>query len=101
MTSAASGIGALASRSLAQGATGVLVADINAEQAGAVAQKLSERPLAARCDVGVESDIQTLVAAAETLLGGSTSMHPMPSFSASRAGSSCRMRLGTLCGTST
>lgn len=70
VTGGASGIGAaLARRFLAEGAAGVVVADIDLGRAGAVAQALGDRALALRCDVGVEADIQALVEAAEARFG--------------------------------
>ncbi len=70
VTGGASGIGAaLARRFLAEGAAGVVVADIDADQARAVAHGLGESALAVRCDVGIEADIQALVAAAEKRFG--------------------------------
>jgi len=70
VTGGASGIGAaLAAAFVAEGAAGVVVADVDAARARAVADGLGERALALRCDVGVESDIQALVAAARARFG--------------------------------
>lgn len=70
ITGGASGIGTgLAHRFAAEGAAGIVVADVNLAQAQAVAADINaregaggERALAVRCDVSVESDIQALVA---------------------------------------
>lgn len=68
VTGAASGIGrALARRFAADGARGVVVADVNIDQARAVADEIGG--LAVRCDVGREADIQALVAAARAQYG--------------------------------
>lgn len=68
ITGGASGIGAgLAQRFAAESARGVVVADLNLEQAQAVAAPIGG--LAVRCDVSVESDIQALVAAAQERFG--------------------------------
>lgn len=68
VTGAASGIGrALARRFAADGARGVVVADVNIDQAQAVADEIGG--LAVRCDVGREADIQALVAAARARYG--------------------------------
>jgi NAD(P)-dependent dehydrogenase (short-subunit alcohol dehydrogenase family) len=68
ITGGASGIGAgLARRFAAEGARGVVVADLNFEQAQAVAEPIGA--LAVRCDVGREADIQALVAAAQARFG--------------------------------
>jgi NAD(P)-dependent dehydrogenase (short-subunit alcohol dehydrogenase family) len=68
ITGGASGIGAgLARRFTAEGARGVVVADLNHEQAQAVAQPLGA--LAVKCDVSREADIQALVAAAQQRFG--------------------------------
>lgn len=70
VTGGASGIGAaLARRFIAEGALGVVVADIDAEGARAVANALGERAIAVRCDVSVEAEIQALVQAAEARFG--------------------------------
>ena len=70
VTGGASGIGAaLARRFIAEGALGVVVADIDAEGARAVANALGERAIAVRCDVSVEAEIQALVRAAEARFG--------------------------------
>ncbi len=68
ITGAASGIGAgLARRFAAEGARGLVVADLNLEQAQAVAQPLGA--LAVQCDVSREADIQALVAQARERFG--------------------------------
>ncbi|MDR3452354.1 MAG: SDR family NAD(P)-dependent oxidoreductase [Rhodoferax sp.] len=70
VTGAASGIGAgLARRFAAEGARGVVVADINLERAEGVAQGIGPVALAVRCDVSREADIQALVAAARQRFG--------------------------------
>lgn len=78
VTGGASGIGtALAERFAAEGARGVVVADINLPVAEAVAQSINatrgategERAVALRCDVSVEADIQALVAATRERFG--------------------------------
>ena len=62
VTGGASGIGrGIAQRLAADGARGIVVADVNLERAEGVASEVSG--LAVRCDVSVESDIQALVAA--------------------------------------
>ena len=68
VTGAASGIGrAAALRFAAEGATGVVVADLNADGLKAVAA--DTKGLAVRCDVSREDDIQQLVRAAEERYG--------------------------------
>jgi len=68
VTGAASGIGAgLARRFAAEGARGVVVADVNLERAQGVAKDIGA--LAVRCDVSVESDIQALVREANAKFG--------------------------------
>ena len=74
ITGGASGIGAgLAERFAADGARGVVVADIHLAQAEAVAAAINadgrQRALAVRCDVSVEADIQALVAATRARFG--------------------------------
>ena len=74
ITGGASGIGTgLAQRFAAEGARGIVVADINLAQAQAVAQAINaggaERAMALRCDVSVEADIQALVAATRARYG--------------------------------
>jgi NAD(P)-dependent dehydrogenase (short-subunit alcohol dehydrogenase family) len=64
ITGAASGIGrATALKFHAEGAAGVVVADLNEAGLQPVAQAVNG--LAVRCDVSKESDIQALVAAAD------------------------------------
>lgn len=61
VTGGASGIGAgLAQRFAAEGAHGVVVADVNLERAQGVAREIGA--LAVHCDVSREADIQALVA---------------------------------------
>jgi NAD(P)-dependent dehydrogenase (short-subunit alcohol dehydrogenase family) len=68
VTGGASGIGsALAKRFAADGAKGVVVADVNLEQAQAVAREIGG--VAVRCDVSREADIQALVATAREHFG--------------------------------
>lgn len=68
VTGGASGIGAgIARRFAAEGARGIVVADLNLARAQAVAQEIGA--LAVRCDVSVEADIQTLVAATRERFG--------------------------------
>src|SRR6185436_9406615 len=63
VTGGASGIGAgMAQRFAADGARGVVVADLNLERAQGVAQSIGSSAVAVRCDVSQESDIQALVA---------------------------------------
>lgn len=74
ITGGASGIGtALAERFAADGARGIVVADINLPQAEAVAHAINagggDRALALRCDVSVETDIQALAAATRARFG--------------------------------
>jgi NAD(P)-dependent dehydrogenase (short-subunit alcohol dehydrogenase family) len=71
VTGGASGIGrALARRFAAEGARGVVVADLNAEGAEAVAAELGERAIGLGCDVTQESDVDALIAQAEEGFGG-------------------------------
>lgn len=68
VTGGASGIGAaLARRMAAEGARGVVVADVNLERAQDVARDCGG--FAVRCDVGREADIQALVAATRERFG--------------------------------
>jgi NAD(P)-dependent dehydrogenase (short-subunit alcohol dehydrogenase family) len=74
ITGGASGIGAgLAERFAADGARGIVVADIHLAQAEGVAAAINadgrQRALAMRCDVSVEADIQALVAATRARFG--------------------------------
>ena len=74
ITGGASGIGAgLAERFVADGARGIVVADVQQALADAVAAKInadgSNRALAVRCDVSKEADIQALVAATRARFG--------------------------------
>jgi len=70
VTGGASGIGAgLARRFAADGARGVVIADMNLERAQGVAQAIGEQAIAIRCDVSREADIQALVAAAHQRFG--------------------------------
>ena len=63
VTGGASGIGAASAREFARLGARVVVADLNAEGASAVAAEVGG--LAVRCDVGSEADVQALVAQAE------------------------------------
>jgi NAD(P)-dependent dehydrogenase (short-subunit alcohol dehydrogenase family) len=68
VTGGASGIGAGIARRFAQeGARGVVVADLNLEQAQRVASDIGA--MAVRCDVSREADIQALVAATRERFG--------------------------------
>jgi NAD(P)-dependent dehydrogenase (short-subunit alcohol dehydrogenase family) len=74
ITGGGSGIDtALAERFAAEGARGIVVADINLPHAEAVARSINatggERAVALRCDVGVEAEIQALVAATRARFG--------------------------------
>lgn len=70
VTGGAGGIGAgLAQRLAAEGARGVVVADLDLAGAQAVAQAIGEKALALRCDVSREADLQALVQAAEQRFG--------------------------------
>ncbi|WP_157249770.1 SDR family oxidoreductase [Nonomuraea typhae] len=67
VTGAASGIGrAMALRFAAEGAAGVVVADLDGDGAAAVAARIGERAVGVRADVSVESDVAAL---AETPFG--------------------------------
>ena len=68
VTGGASGIGAgIAKRFVSDGARGVVVADMNLEQAQAVAKEIGAT--AVRCDVSREADIQALVATTREKFG--------------------------------
>jgi NAD(P)-dependent dehydrogenase (short-subunit alcohol dehydrogenase family) len=68
VTGGASGIGAaMAQRFAADGARGVVVADVNLERAQGVAKDIGA--LAVKCDVSREADIQALVAATREKFG--------------------------------
>ena len=71
VTGGASGIGAgIARRFAAEGARGVVVADLNLEQAQGVANDIGAgNALALRCDVSREADVQALVAATRERFG--------------------------------
>lgn len=70
VTGGASGIGAgLAKRFAAEGARGIVVADINLERAHSVAKEAGPMAVAVKCDVSREADIQALVAAAREKFG--------------------------------
>jgi len=68
VTGGASGIGAgLAKRFVAEGARGVVLADVNLERAESVAREIGA--VAMKCDVSREADIQALVAATREKFG--------------------------------
>jgi NAD(P)-dependent dehydrogenase (short-subunit alcohol dehydrogenase family) len=68
VTGGASGIGAaLAQRFVAEGARGVMLADLNLERAQGVAREVGA--VAMKCDVSREGDIQALVAATRERFG--------------------------------
>jgi NAD(P)-dependent dehydrogenase (short-subunit alcohol dehydrogenase family) len=68
VTGGASGIGAgLAKRFVAEGARGVVLADVNLERAQGVARDIGA--VAMKCDVSLEADIQELVAATRKQFG--------------------------------
>ena len=68
VTGGASGIGAgIAKRFIAEGARGVVIADVNLARAEGVAKDIGA--IAMRCDVSREADIQALVAATRQRLG--------------------------------
>ncbi len=74
VTGAANGIGrAMALRFAAEGARGVVIADLDADGAAAVAARINEeRSGAARsvaCNVGVDAEVATLIAGAEDAFG--------------------------------
>jgi NAD(P)-dependent dehydrogenase (short-subunit alcohol dehydrogenase family) len=70
ITGAASGIGAaLSKRFVAEGARGVVLADLNVERAQGVAREAGPNAIAVRCDVSREADIQALVATAKERFG--------------------------------
>jgi NAD(P)-dependent dehydrogenase (short-subunit alcohol dehydrogenase family) len=70
VTGAASGIGrALALRFADEGARGVVVADLDADGAQAVAAQIGARGLAVRCDVADDAQVGDLLARAEEAFG--------------------------------
>jgi len=70
VTGGASGIGRALARALGRaGARGVVVADLAAEGAGAVARELGDRGLGVACDVADEAQVADLVARAEEAFG--------------------------------
>jgi NAD(P)-dependent dehydrogenase (short-subunit alcohol dehydrogenase family) len=70
VTGAASGIGAaLAKKLAADGASGVMLADVNLERAQGVAGEIGQVAAAMACDVSREADIQALVAATRKRFG--------------------------------
>ncbi len=71
VTGGATGIGrALAERFAAEGARGVVVADINTEWAAKVAERIGNRGLGVGCDVSDPDAISRLVSTAEGSFGG-------------------------------
>ena len=70
VTGAASGIGAaLAKRLAADGARGVMLADLNLARAQGVAGEIGKVAAAMKCDVSQEADIQAVVAATRERFG--------------------------------
>lgn len=70
VTGAASGIGrAMARGFAAEGAAGVVVADIDAAGATEVAREIGDRAIAVRADVSAEEDVRGLVTTAESAFG--------------------------------
>jgi len=70
VTGAASGIGrALARRLAAEGARGVVVADLDGSGAEAVAEGIGERALAVACDVSDDDQVAQLIDRAEAAFG--------------------------------
>jgi NAD(P)-dependent dehydrogenase (short-subunit alcohol dehydrogenase family) len=70
VTGGASGIGAgMAQRFARDGASGVVVADVNLERAQGVAAGIGAQAVAVRCDVSSEADIQALVRQARERFG--------------------------------
>jgi NAD(P)-dependent dehydrogenase (short-subunit alcohol dehydrogenase family) len=70
VTGGASGIGrALARRFAAEGARGVVVADLNGPGAEAVAQELGEGAVGVGCDVAQDEQVGALIARAEEAFG--------------------------------
>jgi NAD(P)-dependent dehydrogenase (short-subunit alcohol dehydrogenase family) len=70
VTGAASGIGAaMVKRLAAEGAAGIVAADIQEAAAAAVAAAAGPQVIAMCCDVGREADIRALVSAAERRFG--------------------------------
>lgn len=70
VTGGGSGIGAaLAERFIIEGAKGVVVADLNGDNAMAVTKKLGGKALAVKCDVSDEQQIIALVLKTETHFG--------------------------------
>lgn len=70
ITGAASGIGrALALRFAAEGAAGIVIADLNEAGAIEVAEMIGDRALPVRADVSVERNLHTLVDTAERAFG--------------------------------
>ena len=70
VTGGASGIGrALAERFAEEGARGVVVADLQADQAEEVASGIGDRALAVRCDVTDDQQVAELIARAEESFG--------------------------------
>src|SRR3954452_12959794 len=70
VTGGASGIGrAMARRFAAEGAAGVVVADLDGDGAAAVAGELGEGALGVGCDVSSDSEVAALISQAEDAFG--------------------------------
>ena len=70
VTGGASGIGrAMARRFAAEGAAGVVVADLDGSGAEAVAAELGDRAVGVGCDVSSDSDVGSLISRAESEFG--------------------------------
>jgi len=70
VTGGASGIGrAMAGRFIAEGARGVMIADINATLAEKVAAELGEPAMGSGCDVSVEDELGAVISQAQDVFG--------------------------------